>query len=361
MRERVYAALTWESPDVVPWVPKSNHVPRNREVLRKLMEAGMGLSVPVNVFKVGTPNVTEETRVVGDHCLKTYITPVGSVSEMIRLNLPSEEGERSDRWVVDYVFKGAEDYRVVKFMVEDQVFEADYDAASQEEARLGDSAVAFTSCGYSPLMQLIVRFMGFKRFAFEVYRRREKVEEILEALDAKVTEACRVAADGPIKVVEVGDNIDGVMVSPDLFNRYCVPYYRGYNEVLRNKGKITMSHMDGRLKCLKTLIAETGFNAVEAFTPPPGGDLNLGEARHTWRGEVAVWVNVPEVMFYASTRGMERYIEALLREAAPGDGLVMGITETVPPTRRDAGLEAITRVIGRFGKLPVRTEREAAV
>jgi len=209
--------------------------------------------------------------------------------------------------------------------------------------------------GYTPLMQLIVNYMGFKRFVVELRRRREKVEELMEAIDLKVRERMKIVAHAPPRIVNVGDNIDGVMVNPELFRRYCIPYYQSYAGILHSGNKIAQSHMDGRLKCLKDLLPETGLDVIEAFTPPPIGDLGMREARGCWGERLAIWANIPEVIFYRPSEGIREFVHDLLRGASPGRGLVLGITETVPPTQRDRGLEAITQTVMKHGRLPVQS------
>ena len=51
--------------------------------------------------------------------------------------------------------------------------------------------------------------------------------------------------------------------------------------------------MDGKLKCLKSLIAKIPIDVVEAFTSPPMGDLTLAEARAAWKDKV-IGLNFPE-------------------------------------------------------------------
>ena len=353
-RERVFAALSWEAPDIVPFVPKSNHVPRNMEKLKRLKDIGMGLSMEVGVFEVQTPNVTTRTQVVDDFQITTYHTPVGEVSTKVRINLPSEGGERETTWVVEHMFKKSEDYKVIKFIIEDKIYKPNYSEAVKKEKALDEDGVVFTSTGYSPLMQLIAEnYMGFQRLAVELSRRPSEVETLMEAMDAKFEEQVRIVANSPIKLVHVCGNIDGVLVNPRIFKKYIIPRYQKYNEILHRSGKITMTHMDGRLKCLKELIRETGLDTVEAFTPPPGGDLPLKEARAAWDEDLAIWVNIPEVTFYYEPSELECFIRTLLTEASPGNGLVLGITETVPPSRRDSGLEIITKSVQKYGRCPI--------
>jgi len=97
-------------------------------------------------------------------------------------------------------------------------------------------------------------------------------------IDKRLEEICYIVAESPAEIIKVGDNTDSMLISPKLFEDYCLPYFQKYSRILHFKGKIVMSHMDGRLKILKDLISKTGLDMIEAFTPP-GGDLPISEAR----------------------------------------------------------------------------------
>jgi len=354
MRERVMEALTWGEPDYVPWIPKKNHTPRDPGVLQRLLKLGMGRSYPVSVLKITRPNVVQQTRIEGEYRLTTFKTPRGEVTQKVRFNLPTEQGERGDSWVVERMIKGRQDYEVVKFIVEDEVCQPNYGDLEAMKERVADHGVLQTGTGYTPLMELVVNYMGFKRLVIELRRRREMVEDLMNSIDTKMRERLKLIARSPPRIVNIGDNIDGLLINPELFRRYCLPYYQEYAGILHSGNKIAQSHMDGRLRCLKDIIPETGLDVVQAFTPPPTGDLPLREARAAWGEDLAIWVNIPEVLFYRKPEGMKSYIHDLLREASPGRGVVLGITETVPPDHRDRGLEAITGAVMRWGRLPIR-------
>ncbi len=354
MRERVMEALTWGDPDYVPWIPKRNHTPRDSKSIDRLLEIGMGRSYPVSVTKVSRPNVETETKINGDYKKTIYRTPVGEIFEKRRINLPTDEGERGDSWIVDPVIKGPDDYKVLEFMTEDEVVEPSYEGLEEKKEEVSDHGVLQTGTGYTPFMQLVVRYMGFKRVVIELRRRREMVEGLMELMGEVMRKRVEVVADSPVRIVKIGDNIDGLMINPRLYESYCIPYHQEFSDMLHGGGKIAMSHMDGRLKIIKDLIPETGLDVVQAFTPPPMGDLSIAEARQSWGQDLAIWANIPEVIFYKKDPDIEEYIHGLLKEAAPGRGLVFGITETVPPKERDRGLEAITRAVMKYGKLPVQ-------
>jgi len=352
VKERVYEALTWGTPDYVPWVIKPNHLPRG-ERERKLRARGLGLSIPVGALKVFIDNVTYEEKRSRDYLVRVCRTPVGDVKEMYRINLPSEAGERSDRWKVEYFIKGDEDYRVVEYIYENMKVTPNYRDAVIIETDLGGDGVVYTSGGYSPLMELIIKLMGFRKFSVDLKRNIGRVEDLLELMWEKKLEVYRAIANSPIKIVLIGDNIDEALIDPRLFKKYCLPFYQECSELLKRSGKVVGSHMDGRLRNPKELILESGLDFVHGFTPPPGGNLNVREAKETWKEEVALWLNVPQMTFYWSDDRMRKYIAKLLKESSPGYGFMLGITETVPPEHRMRGYEVITDAVNELGKLPI--------
>jgi len=353
IRRRVYEALTWGIPDYVPWIVKPNHLPRGEEE-RELRAKGLGLSIPVSLFRVTIEGVECEQRTVGDYLVRVCRTLVGEVREVYRINLPSEAGERSDRWKIEYYVKSSNDHRVIRYLYENMKVVPNYRDAMIIEKDLGGDGVVYTNGGYSPLMELIVKLMGFKSFSIEFKRNPGKIEELLELVWEKKLETYKIIAKSPIKIVLIGDNIDEVLIDPRLFKKYCLPFYQECSELLRKNNKIVGSHMDGRLRSLRDLIPKAGLDFIHGFTPPPGGNLSISEVRKIWKDQIAIWLNIPQIMFYWDNIKMRRYIIKLLRQASPGYGFILGITETVPPEYRMKGYEVITDTVNKFGKVPIK-------
>ena len=348
VRERVFAALEWRDLDYVPWIVKSGHLPRG-EWERLLRNRGLGVSISGSVFRVVFRDVVFSRIVKGDYIYNICETPVGNLREVTRTGLPSEGGERSDKWVVEHMVKSVDDFKVLEYLFEDMIFEPCFRDFEMVDEALGGDGVAYAGVGYSPLMELIVRYMGFRNFARVFKSDPGRLEDVLEVIHEKKLEVCRLVAESPARIVLIGDNIDEVLVDHRLFRKYCVPFYQEYTDVLRSRGKIVGSHMDGRLRSLRELIAEAGFDFIHGFTPPPGGNLGLGEARESW-GRTALWVNIPEVVFYEDASSIVGYVRGLLG----GDckrGLILGITETVPPSERVKGYTAVLEAVLSYGKV----------
>ena len=107
------------------------------------------------------------------------------------------------------------------------------------------------------------------------------------------------------------------------------------------------------------LIARTKLDVIEAFTPPPIGDLPLEEARTAWKGKV-IWANFPATAYLeAWLEGVERETIGMLNSAAPGDDFLLGVTEDIGDILSvdyEEVLKAITTTAMKHGVYPISTK-----
>jgi hypothetical protein len=115
------------------------------------------------------------------------------------------------------------------------------------------------------------------------------------------------------------------------------------------------------MKAYKDLIAQVGFKVIEAYTPPPVGEVSLAEVRQAWGNDTVIWVNFPETVFYSGYEATKRYTIDLLCSDAPGDHLVLSFTEMGlwgalnDETERifKTGTLAILDALDECGKVPI--------
>ncbi|MBO3841919.1 MAG: hypothetical protein FGF48_05835 [Candidatus Brockarchaeota archaeon] len=348
-RERVNNVLKGRTPDRIPWIIYSSHLPRG-SFERRMRDMGLGLEERCSIYRASTPNVRIESRTVGDYVYTTYHTPVGELNSKTRIGMRFQFPGGS--WTVEHPVKNMNDIKALIFMIEDTVYEPDYETYVRIKEELEEDGIVTVWADYTPLMKIIVRYMGFKTFAVMYRRNREMMEELIETLDKSFLKMYRIIADSPAEIVRVGDNIDSMLISPSLFQKYCLPYYNKYADILHEKGKTVVSHMDGRLKALKNLIGETRLDAIEAFTPPPGGDLSPKEAREAW-GNKVVWMNFPEEVFLRTPEEIRSFTIRLLEEIAPGEGFIISVTEDIHPDHYRKGIETVTETLYKYGGLPI--------
>ena len=342
------AVYRGEEPDRIPWLIYESLCPRGH-MARMLRNKGLGLKVSAPVWRTETPHVKVETRIAGDIIHEVFHTPVGEVSVKRKMGLREGAG---GSWIVEHPIKSISDFEVVEFIAEDTVYIPDYDPFVRAEENLGGDGIVFVWAGRSPLQEMQIELMGYRMFAVSLYRYPEEFKSLYEILEKKASERYKIISDSPAEIVNGTDNINSEIVSPKLFEKYIMPFYEKQANLLHRKGKILEDHMDGKLRCLKSLISEMALDAVEAFTPPPMGDLTLAEAKAAWKDKI-ISLNFPESVFLEGLEAVEGQVMKILGEAGRGENLIITVTEDIPPKYRWAGLSVITDTLEKYGSYPL--------
>jgi hypothetical protein len=361
-RQRVEAALFGGNPDMVPFTVYESHLP-TCEAERRLRNDGLCIVQRCpSACKVSCPNVAEEqVHFTGDDGYERVRTilrpPSGTLTTVGRLAPPGtaqlDLAMPRTTWREEYVFKGPEDYEALEFVIRDREYAPNYEEFSAQMEMMGDDAIMRASIGYSPLQEIIYVLMGLERFALEWADRRDSVMRLYDALTDDRRKTYPLVAESPALIANYGGNVCPEVVGRDRFERFILPHYDEAAEILHRQGKLLGVHFDANAQLLAPGIARSKIDYVEAFTPAPGSDMTLQEARTIWPDKI-LWINYPSPVHVEPITVIEETTRQLLRQAAPGDRLLVGITEDVSGDRWRDNFAAILRVLREEGQLPLR-------
>jgi len=198
----------------------------------------------------------------------------------------------------------------------------------------------------SPLAALLVEWAGVVNAAYLIADRPEKVAEALRLMEEQeepVIEAvCKLAPP----LVHFPDNLSSDS-STSLYDDYMAAGHRRRIERLHAAGVRCAVHLDGRVKGLLPKLVRSGFDAVEALTPKPAGDLEIEEIRDLAGSETLIlWGGVPGIMFAPpyTWPQMESYVRRLM-ECWKDRPFIMGVADQVPPDGDIEFCRKIARVI----------------
>ena len=362
---RINAVLHGEPPDQVPFAPYDNLMPRG-EFSRELRNRGMGLCLRPSTVWSEMPNVSVETRTEGDCQITIYHTPEGDVSSRSQ----GHAGRISDNHALETegLINGIADYDPVIFMIEDTQFHSDpdvYHNAVRDVGRDGivrDWGLDFEAPPYGATRLYYGSVYGLDNWVYAQHDHPDHFARLVEAQTRRDERRMELVADSPAEFIAFGW-MEGLW-SPAQFRKYELPFYQKWVSYLQSKGKICVMHCDAtkNVSAFTELIAETGIDVVEAFTPDPVGDLTLRQVRQAWGRDIVIWVNFPETVFWSGAEETYRYMTELLKSDAPGDRLVIGFTEmgvwgaTNDETERcfKEGTLAVMDAIEEHGNCPIQ-------
>ena len=320
-KERINAVLHHDRPDKVPFAPYDNLIPRG-DFEREMRNRGMGLCARRSSIRSEMLDVWTESYSHGDMVETIYHTPIGDVSTRRRTHLGRISDSGSIR--LEWMIKSVADYGPVIFMIDNTVFHSNEAGYHKPVRDLGVDGIVRDS-GLSPPYDSSEGYFGLLKWATEQYDHPEHFARLLEALERRAERLFPCVADSPAEFIAFG-GLSG-SYSPREFEQYVLPFYQKYVPLLHEKGKICAMHAhSSNLSAFKQLIAQTGMDVIEAFTPPPIGDLSVAEARKAWGDETIIWTNFPETVFWHGEEYTKEYTIDLLT-GDPTGMLVIGMTE----------------------------------
>ncbi|MFP4443209.1 MAG: uroporphyrinogen decarboxylase family protein [Spirochaetia bacterium] len=281
-------------------------------------------------FKAHRPNVNVKSvteRVRGKIMTRTYFeTPVGTVSE---LNEPA--GFTS--WHHEKFFKSPDDYKVLEFILKDEVFQADYGPLNEAMKRDGGDSIFRAQVGLEPLQTFISgRMMKMEDFCIQWMENRDEILKLYRIVAEKHRELYPILAESPVKIINYGGNVVSEIIGEDVYRQYYLPHYREAADYFRKHGKMTGCHLDSNNKLIARAVAESGLDYIEAFTPSPDTDMTLAEARTEWP-DMILWLNFPSSVHLKTDEEVRNHTVNLLNELDSAEGVIMGITENIPENR----------------------------
>jgi len=371
IRDRVIAVLQNKRPDRIPFIDRMYHWYKSKLLDGTLPERLKGMSLaevhqevglgqqtfsPLYAFKLRNVEVIytfeNETfhqefepamelfpagetpeHIPKDKCGQTdleFITPVGKLNQKFEYTKSMHPLTGIEPYLKEHLIKTKDDYRTAEYIVEHAEFVPLFERIDEEEKNIGCNGYVVPCLSRIPFQQILLEYLGEIPLFYALHECPDLVERLLKVLDLKLIEVLKKLSDFKALYVEFPDNLDGVMTNPNLFKKYCLPYYQNYCEILHLQGKKVGCHADGNLKPLLDLLTYSCLDVVESFTPAPLTECGFEEAWKAWNNGPLIWGGIPSIILENRTPEFEfkNYVKHLL-ETVGANEIILGIGDMV--------------------------------
>ena len=274
-----------------------------------------------------TVTVSSETR--GDVTQRRWHTPLGVLCEETAF-LPQSCSVGCTRYPV----QNETDLRALLYLIEHRRLTPDCldDYRERMAAWAASDGLPSIALPRSPLSAFLYEWAGVENGIYLIADYPDLVRHLfalMEEQEAPVIDAvCKVAPP----LVHFADNLSSDNLA-GYYDRYIAGPHARRLERLHAAGVKCAVHLDGTVAGLLPKLASVGFDAVEALTPYPAGDLRIEEMRAVANSDsVILWGGVPGVMFAPpfTWQDMENHMRRLL-DAWRGTRFIVGVADQVPP------------------------------
>lgn len=349
-RDRVLTALNGEMPDRVPFVIWNNKLPGG-DIDNRLLELGaciINKSTVYNLEYSGIEIAKEKLPPIGGQVRRRTIfrTPAGKITTVERM-VPGST------WLEKMPFCSPEDYDPLEELIKSRVYVPCFERFSADDRMYAGQSLARPQTIYTPMQDLICRYMGVGKFCIELADRPDRLLRLCEVIAADRQKRLEIVARSPARFAIIEGNIVPEVTGPERFGTYHVPYIEQACRLLHQSGKLAGAHFDGNNKILAEAISDTSLDLIESFTPPPDCDLPLCEARRLWPDK-CIQINFPSSIHLCGEQKVKEAARVILHQAAPGRRFIVGISEDISGGGVDT-LVPLAEAVLEYGMIPIAT------
>lgn len=359
-RERALAAMCGQPVDRIPFIARMElwhgyhqnqgtlpHPYEKASLWEMQRDLGIGIfgfgAYSTSFYRLTYPGVEVEKTVQGEETIVRYHTPFGTLTcrDVMAEELKEAAGSAAR---VEYPFKCVDDYDALQYLIEHAEVKENFDEYGEFTDEIGTDGLAVPWTGQLPAHQLMIFYMGYQTFYYELHDHPARVEALIQALTYQHEQIVDLAICTPAQALEIGGNYDEMMTPPPVFERFFAPYYRRARQKLDKADKVLVIHGDGEMRHLLTNIRDCGVQVVEALTPEPMTTINVAKTRRLWQDRVAMWGGLSTVILTDafSEGAFEQFLDDLFTAVVPGDRFILGFGDNVPT---DASFGRVKRIV----------------
>lgn len=199
-------------------------------------------------------------------------------------------GNRYTVWITEDMIKKPEDIELLKYM---PVPKLDQKAIKQEHDRIGDKGIlkGFVWGDQAGCWQHACVLHGTTQMIYAAMDDPAWVHEFLNILLEKKLQFIYESLKGAkFDLIETGGGAaSSTVISPKIFEEFCLPYDRKMHDALHDVDHIASYHTCGGMHGLFDLIVATNADCSETLPPKGvGGNIEGPEAYEALHGKVAL-------------------------------------------------------------------------
>jgi len=141
--------------------------------------------------------------------------------------------------------------------------------------------------------------------------------------------------------------------SPKLFRKYELPFIQKASKICQEAGVLSHLHICGRSwKLIQIVAEETDVDVMEPMEEPPGGDVDLAEAKRRVGSKLCIKgnINTFDFMLNATPEQVEEKCKRCIDAAAAGGGYVLSTGDQCGRDTPHANLFKMVEVAKTYGR-----------
>jgi len=204
---------------------------------------------------------------------------------------------------------------------------------------------------FSPFTHLMELF-GYEQALMALMDVPSKCHELLSIFASHVIAQWKCYAECEPDAVNVSSAFAGAgFISRDMYREFVVPYEQRVVQIVHEYTRPVYVHTCGAIGDRLDLMAEGGYDGIDALDPPPLGTVDLAQAKQNYGKRFFFKGNLDAVneMLHADDATFEKAVQDRLEIGKPASGYILSSACSVAPHVKPQRLKAMLRLAETYG------------
>lgn len=206
----------------------------------------------------------------------------------------------------------------------------DYDAFEKVKMYLPDGMGVVGQ--YGDIFTMTWEMMGFETFSLALFENPELIELLNYRLGNLVVSMFEnMAQSESVRALWYSDDIaytNGLLVSPDVLDKYFFPWLKKIGEIAANAGKPLIYHSDGLLYDVMDRIIECGINALHPIEPKA---MDISEVKLRYGNKLCLIGNIDiDLLARGTIEDVKKNVINNLNTIGVNGGYCVGSGNSIP-------------------------------
>ena len=284
-----------------------------------------------------------------------YRFPKGTLT---RETVTTAESARSgvQPHITQYPLHTEADYELLLRHVHSARLEYEFEGFDIFDAETGGKGLPMLIASSCPAHLIMLRWAGYENFFLHLFDFEEKAAELIRAVDDIFRrDLWPVLQASSATLLLHGNHFSSQMTPPPLFERFFLPYFQAFNELMHAHGKCVVWHADAEIGALVELVLAAGFDGADCLATAPLVPQTMKNYLNVWQGRIVCWGGLPSTIFDPEypLQDYQSHVLALFELAADRSDIIIGASDNVMPGAEWKRLEFLAEQSRRNKKVPI--------
>ncbi|MCP4760172.1 MAG: hypothetical protein GY870_00225, partial [archaeon] len=163
---------------------------------------------------------------------------------------------------------------------------------------------------------------------------------------------------GPIIMCDDYGYKAGLFMSPKNYQKYVLPWIKRISDTAHKGGLQFMVHSCGDINKIFEDLIKNGVDAIHPIEPTTSNpEFDIFKLNEKYGDKVTFVGNVsPQALSTQTPEFIKDYTKRLIKEIAPGGGLILGSGHSINPAVKLENFLAMRETVEKYGKYPIKIE-----